>query len=422
MIESENRKEKAILAAVEQDKSPVSAEDCLYELAELADTAGIEVLDKLIQKREAIHRAHYFGKGKLDELRALVSFHEADVVICDDELSDSQMRNISEVVGVPVIDRTMLILDIFEQHARTGESKLQVELANLRYRLTHLTGYGKSMSRIGGGAGTHTRGAGETKLELDRRYIRDKIAQLNQELENLQKQRDTERKSRERSRISVVSLAGYTNAGKSTLMNAATQAGVLAENKLFATLDTTTRRLSLPGGTDILLTDTVGFIRKLPHTLVSAFRSTLTDMRYADIILHVVDAANPMRDSQMATVYRTLSELECDDRPIITVYNKTDLPIDTPLPTDSHATVAVNISAKTGAGVSELLAAIETELNKHKRVFTILLPYAEGRLLNLIHGNCEIVAEEHRADGIYMELYADESIRNKLAAYETQSQ
>ncbi len=359
MFETDADKPRVVLVAVEDVAG--TAEASLNELSDLA--AHYEVVGRLVQRREMVHRAHYLGKGKLEELKTMAQDLDAWGIICDDELTNSQIKNMGDVLGVEILDRTMVILQIFSERATTAEGKLQVELANLRYRLGHLTGRGVELSRIGGGAsGTHTRGAGETKLETDRRAIRSRIGRLSDELEKLKSQRNTSRRQRERNHIPGVSLVGYTNAGKSTLMNALTKAGVLAENKLFATLDTTTRKLYTESG-NILLTDTVGFINKLPHTLIMAFRATLEELLYADLILHVVDASNPERENQMKVVYDCLKELGCGQKPVITVYNKIDLDTERPLPIDSSAIEIVEVSAKKGIGIEQLVEVMARELS-----------------------------------------------------------
>lgn len=419
MIKTELEKLTVVLAAVDDGDSKMTTDECLDELEELANTYGLTVVGRIIQKRENRHRAHYLGKGKVDELRELIQFTGASGVICDDELTGSQIKNLSALINSDVTDRTMLILDIFAERATSAEGKLQVELASLKYRMSHLVGFGKAMSRIGGGAGTHTRGAGETKLALDRRVIRERVSILDRQIKELQASRAVSRGRREKNRIPVVSLAGYTNAGKSTLLNRLTEAEVLAEDKLFATLDTTTRKLVLPNGSEALLTDTVGFIQKLPHMLIEAFRATLDEMRYADIILHVVDASNTVRTEQMAVVYETLDMLKCSEKPVILAFNKTDKDIELPLPNDARAEKTLSISALSGQGCEELLAAIEDVLKKRRTPINVLIPYSDGKIISFIHGSCEILSEEHCDDGTYFELYADEEGRNRLNQYVT---
>ena len=321
MIETEKKTEKVILVAVsEKDESKTLAS--LDELEALADTAGALVLEKFLQPREHPHPGTYLGSGKLEELKERIRDLEADGIICDDELTPAQMRNMSDILNTKVMDRTLLILDIFAQRAATKEGSIQVELAQLRYRATRLTGKGQSLSRLGGGIGT--RGPGESKLESDRRAIHRRISVLKAELEDVEAHRMTQRAQRVRNAVPVVAVVGYTNAGKSTLLNALTGSDILAEDKLFATLDPTTRKLTLPGAEEVLLTDTVGFINKLPHDLIDAFKSTLEEAKYADILLHVVDASDPEMRAHMETVYATLRDLKAEDKPILTAFNKCD--------------------------------------------------------------------------------------------------
>ncbi|MCD8036064.1 MAG: GTPase HflX, partial [Clostridiales bacterium] len=314
LYDVEKPQERVILVAVDEDGSV--GDKYLNELEELADTAGAATVGRMIQHREKRHPGHYIGKGKAEELKMMIAALDADGIITDDELSPAQMRNLEDMLDTKVMDRTMVILDIFAARAMSNEGKIQVELAQLKYRLTRLTGQGTALSRLGGGIGT--RGPGEKKLETDRRYIKERIAELDRELKNIETHRELLRSGRDKKGIVNVSLVGYTNAGKSTLLNRLTDAEVLAEDKLFATLDTTARALKLPSGTAIMLTDTVGFIRKLPHHLIQAFRATLEELNYADILLHVVDASNPERAEQMMTVYDTLKDLGCAETPVIT--------------------------------------------------------------------------------------------------------
>ena len=321
LIELKEIEEKVILIAVSTgDGTDVSAS--LDELEELVKTAGAAAVDKIIQNRERIHPGTYLGKGKIDEIRERIFELGATGVVCDDELSPAQMRNLEDALQIKVMDRTMVILDIFAARATTSEGKIQVELAQLRYRSARLVGLRSSLSRLGGGIGT--RGPGEKKLEMDRRLIHDRISILKEDLEAVKRHREVARQQRDKNHMPVAAIVGYTNAGKSTLLNRLTGAGILAEDKLFATLDPTTRNLSLPGGQQILLTDTVGFIRKLPHHLIEAFKSTLEEAKYSDIILHVVDCSNPQMDIQMHVVYETLRELGVTDKVMVTVFNKID--------------------------------------------------------------------------------------------------
>ncbi len=398
-FDTEKQKEKAILLAVDiGDGTDVDAS--LDELEELAKTAEAEVVGRLIQARDAFHPATYIGKGKIDEVRDMAAFTEADMLICDDELSPAQMKNLSDELGMKVIDRTVLILDIFAAHAKTGEGKLQVELAQLRYRSSHLIGMGKVLSRLGGGIGT--RGPGETKLEVDRRQIRDRISTLNAKLKDMVKNREVMRAERSEASIPTIAIVGYTNAGKSTLINRLTDAGVLSEDKLFATLDTTTRSLVTESGQKILFTDTVGFIHKLPHTLIKAFRSTLEEAGYADILLHVVDGSNPRHEEQMKVVYATLKELDIEGKPVLTAINKCDI---NPLIKDIKDPMAddrVCISAKTGEGVDELLEKLEAIINSSMIDIEKVFPFDQAGRLQYIRQKGQLLEETYREDGIYV--------------------
>ena len=409
-----DEQEKVILVAVDTENMEFDADACLDELEELAQTAGAITVGRLIQRREGVHRAHYLGKGKLEELKAYIDMQEATGIICDDELTPAQIRNMTNILGTKVMDRTLLILDIFASRASSAEGKVQVELAQLRYSLTHLTGQGKALSRQGGGIGT--RGPGEKKLETDRRIIADRISELNRELKDIERHREVMREKRLASKIPVAALVGYTNAGKSTLMNNITGAGVLAEDKLFATLDTTTRRVETEGGISLLFTDTVGFIRKLPHGLVKAFRATLEEVSYADVLVHVVDASNPAREDQMKVVYDTLRELKCGEKPVVTAFNKTDLPVELPLPVDNVARYRLSISAKQGLGVDKLVDRVQEIARSLKKSIKVLIPYEKGALLGIVH-SCEISVSENHDNGYYFELYADEETENRLREY-----
>ena len=398
----EEIQEQVILVGVQLDEND-NVKESLDELEELADTAGAQTVGKIIQNRETVHPGTYIGKGKIEEVRALMLATDATGIICDDELSPAQMNNLEHELECKVMDRTLLILDIFAKHATTSEGKIQVELAQLRYRASRLVGLGASLSRLGGGIGT--RGPGEKKLEMDRRLIKSRIAQLNRELKDVKKHREVTREQRSRSHIPVAAIVGYTNAGKSTLLNTLTGAGILAEDKLFATLDPTTRDLKLPSGQEILMTDTVGFIRKLPHHLIEAFRSTLEEARYADIILHVVDASNPQMDEQMHTVYETLQNLGVKDKPVITVFNKIDRMEDIWVPRDLHADYYVKISARTGEGITEFLQAVEAVLREQKVEIEALYPYKEAGKIQLIRKYGELQEEEYREDGIFVRAF-----------------
>lgn len=402
LIELKEVKERVILIAVcTHDEDDARA--CVDELAELVRTAGAVPVDKIIQNRERIHPAAYLGKGKIEEVKERLWELNATGVVCDDELSPIQLRNLEAALDTKVMDRTMVILDIFAARANTSEGKIQVELAQLKYRAVRLVGLRNSLSRLGGGIGT--RGPGEKKLEMDRRLIHERISQLKEELDEVKRHREVIRKQRERTHTPVAAIVGYTNAGKSTLLNKLTNAGILAEDKLFATLDPTTRNLELEGGQQILLTDTVGFIRKLPHHLVEAFKSTLEEAKYSDIILHVVDCSNPRMDMQMHVVYETLRELEIKDKTIVTVFNKTDQIGDEKLPRDSHADEQVRISAKTGAGLERLTEVLSNILRSRKLYLERLFSYQEAGKIQIIRKYGELLSEEYAEDGILVKAY-----------------
>ena len=412
--------ERVILVAVELEernsRSAMETDACLDELEELVKTAGATVVARSVQKRERVHPGHYLGTGKIEELKLMLRAYDASGIVCDDELSPAQLKNLEQMLETKVMDRTIVILDIFASRALSGEGKIQVELAQLKYRLSRLTGMGAAMSRLGGGIGT--RGPGEKKLETDRRYIKERIAELNREAKDIRTHRELLRSQRSKKGTPVVSLVGYTNAGKSTILNMLTDAGVLAEDKLFATLDTTTRKVELPGGSEILLTDTVGFIQKLPHHLIQAFRATLEELKYADILLHVVDASSPNRTEHMQVVYQTLKDLGCEDTPVITVFNKMDREVELPLPKDAMARNIVQISAVRQEGLEEMLQQVERLLQSFRKSLTALVPYTEGGLIGWVHGRCEIIREEHTAEGVLLEVYVDEESANRLAKFQ----
>ncbi|MEE3378249.1 MAG: GTPase HflX [Lachnospiraceae bacterium] len=414
MYETGEETEKVLLVAVAADgpdSGADSAEESLDELAELVKTAGAETVGRLIQNRESAHPGTYLGKGKLEELAELLEATGAGGIVTDDELTPVQMKNLENALSCNVMDRTMVILDIFAQHAMTGEGKLQVELAQLRYRSSRLVGMGRAMSRLGGGIGT--RGPGEKKLEVDRRTIRNRIAQLNRELAEVKKNRDVRREQRMRSAIPVIAIVGYTNAGKSTLLNRLTDAGVLSKDALFATLDPTTRNYHLPSGQEVLFTDTVGFIRKLPHHLIDAFRSTLEEAKYSDLILHVVDASNKNADVQMAVVYDTLRRLEIGDRKVVTAMNKQDLVTDS-VWKDLQAERTVRISAKTGEGIPELIDAISEVLLEGKVYIERVYGYDEITKLQGIRKYGQLLSEEYVAEGISVKAYVPRDRRDLL--------
>ena len=411
MIELSKEIEKVILVGVSVEEND-DTEKSLDELEELARTAGAVTVGRVIQKREQIHPGTYVGKGKIDEIKELLWETEATGIICDDELSPAQLGNLQDALDTKVMDRTLIILDIFAERASTSEGKIQVELAQLKYRQSRLVGLGKSLSRLGGGIGT--RGPGEKKLEMDRRLIKGRIAQLNRELKEVKRHREVTREQRNRNHLPVVAIVGYTNAGKSTLLNKLTGASVLEEDKLFATLDPTTRGLKLQSKQEILLTDTVGFIRKLPHHLIEAFKNTLEEAKYADIILHVVDASNPQLDEQMHIVYETLQQLEVVNKPIITAFNKQDKADGEMIIRDFKADYIVKISAKTGEGLSGLLETIEEVLRQQKVLVERIYSYAEAGKIQLIRKYGELLTEEYREEGIFVKAYVPVEIYGKI--------
>ena len=410
-ITIEEIQERVILVGVsEQDGD--DAEDSVAELGELVATAGATVIGTLIQNRERQHPGTYIGSGKVEELRDMIGELGATGIVCDDELSPAQIKNLEELLDTKIMDRTLIILDIFAAHATTSEGKIQVELAQLRYRLSRLMGLGRSMSRLGGGIGT--RGPGEKKLEMDRRLINDRIAQLRRELKEVECHRDITRSKRKKNRIPVAAIVGYTNAGKSTLLNHLTDADVLEEDKLFATLDPTTRMLELSGHQQILLTDTVGFIRKLPHHLIEAFKSTLEEAKYADYILHVVDASNPQREKQMHITYETLDDLGIKDKPVVTLLNKQDLRIDREPLHDFRADHVLNISAGTGEGLEAVKTLLEELLRDNKVYVERVIPYDKAGILQLVRTQGELVEEEFGQDGIAIKAYVPMEVYGKL--------
>ena len=410
MIDNREAEERVILVAVRKSDRE-NTEQSLDELCELASTAGAVTVARVIQNLDNFNPSTYIGKGKIDEIKELIIEYDATGIICDDELSPAQMNNLSDALEIKVMDRTLLILDIFAGRANTNEGKIQVELAQLRYRSSRLSGLGNALSRLGGGIGT--RGPGETKLEMDRRIIHERIGQLKHELEAVVTHRELTRSQRSRSNIPVVAIVGYTNAGKSTLLNTLTGAGILAENKLFATLDPTTRGLELESGQQILLTDTVGFISKLPHHLVEAFKSTLEEAVYADIILHVVDASNPAMDSQMYVVYDTLEKLGAGDKPIITAFNKIEIAGNKVLK-DFKADKTVNISALHGDGLTELKDTIEEVLRESKIYIEKTYSYTEASKISLIRKYGQLISEEYVAEGIEVKAYVPTEIYDKV--------
>ena len=406
-----DEKERCILVSV--DTGYFDAELSICELEQLAETAGAEIYGKMIQKRDKPENTTYIGEGKLYELRDMCKSAEIDLLIFDGELTPSQQRNIEYFTDVRTIDRTTLILDIFALNARTGEGKLQVELAQLKYMLPRLSGKGTSMSRLGGGIGT--RGPGESKLESDRRHIRRRIKSLENALDNVVKRRALLHKRREKTGVTTVAIVGYTNAGKSTLLNALTDAGVLTENKLFATLDPTSRALKLPDGRSVILVDTVGFISRLPHSLVESFKSTLEEVVYADLILNVCDASNPDYEQQIEVTLDTIKELGASDKPVLTVFNKCDL---TPnLHFFSVDRNTVRISAKTGEGLPALLEKTASMLENTRCRVKLIIPYSDGNLTSRIRNEGELISEEYTPDGIMIDAVLDSGFLNLVKDY-----
>ncbi len=411
LFEIKEEAERVVLVGVQTSQND-DTEESLKELEELARTAHAQTLGTIIQSRESVHPGTYIGKGKIEEVAQMVEQLSATGIICDDELSPAQMKNLETALGCKVMDRTMLILDIFAQHAVTREGKIQVELAQLKYRQTRLIGMHDALSRLGAGIGT--RGPGEKKLEMDRRLIKDRIGQLNKELADVKKNREVARSLRSKSPVPVAAIVGYTNAGKSTLLNYLTDAGVLSENMLFATLDPTTRNVKLESGEELLLTDTVGFIRKLPHHLIDAFRSTLEEAKYSDIILHVVDASSDEAEAQMYVVYETLRQLGIKDKTIITVFNKQDLVSSERVIKDLKSDMSVKISAKTGEGIPELLSVIGEVLRGNRQLVEKLFSYEDAGKLALIRKYGQLFKEEYREDGIFVQAYVPGEIFHTL--------
>ncbi|MFR5727889.1 GTPase HflX [Blautia stercoris] len=406
-----DKTERVLLVGVQENDGD-DTEESLQELAELAKTAGAEVVGTVIQKRERIHPGTYVGKGKIDEIRTLLNALDATGIICDDELSPVQMNHLQQELESKIMDRTLLILDIFASRAVTKEGKIQVELAQLRYRAVRLVGLGSSLSRLGGGIGT--RGPGEKKLEMDRRLIKERISQLKKELEHVKKHRELLREGRKKDRVMTAAIVGYTNAGKSTLLNTLTDAGVLSEDKLFATLDPTTRLLELDGGQRIYLTDTVGFIRKLPHHLIEAFKSTLEEAKYADVILHVVDASNPQVEEQMFIVYETLRELGVKDKTIVTLFNKQDRLAGNEILRDFKADYVLKISARTGLGLDELKNTLEKILIGNQIYIERVVDYKDAGMLQLVRKYGQLIEEKYTENGIEIKARVPKDIYGRL--------
>lgn len=410
MYNTEQEIEKVVLVAVASNPEE-NAEESLDELQELVNTAGAVVVGRMIQNLEHTSSATYIGSGKVRELKDFIWEAEATAVVCDDELSPAQYRNLEDALDVKVMDRTLIILDIFAGRAKTAEGKIQVELAQLRYRSTRLIGM-RNLSRQGGGIGT--RGPGEKKLEVDRRLIRNRISQLKTQVEDMESHRQVTRARRQETPVPVVAIVGYTNAGKSTLLNTLTDASVLEEDKLFATLDPTTRNYKLPDGQEILLTDTVGFIRKLPHHLIDAFRSTLEEAKYSDIIIHVVDSSNPVMDKNVYAVYETLKHLDIKDKIIITVFNKMDKLDDKPILKDLIADYTVEAAIKKGIGLDKINEALEKALKSMRVHIEKVFSYSDAGKPGLIRKYGQLIKEEYREDGIFVEAYVPAEIMEKL--------
>ncbi|WP_090438810.1 GTPase HflX [Natronincola peptidivorans] len=415
---------KAVLVALNVNKRDINEklDESLEELEELSKAADVEVIAISIQNRSTIHPAYYIGKGKAEEIAELCKIHEANLVIFNDELSGAQIRNLEEIVKVDVIDRTALILDIFAKRAQTKEGKLQVELAQLKYRLPRLIGLGKQLSRQGAGIGT--RGPGEMKLETDRRHILRRIDEIKKQLKEVKKNRETQRSQRLKSELPIVALVGYTNAGKSTLMNAFLKISenhdekreVYTKDQLFATLDISLRKISLSNNEEFLLTDTVGFVSKLPHDLVDAFKSTLEEVKYADLLLHVIDASNENYELQKNTTLKVLKELEVDDKNMIHVFNKSDLLSNTyEIPKNEKT---IYISAKTTQNLDKLLEMIRDAIGKSTIELTLVIPYNEGHIVSHLHEEAEVITSEYQEEGIVLKIRVENTYYEKYGKYE----
>ena len=420
LYDTEEKKEQFILVGVDTGRFEISMEKSLDELEELLETDGGEAVGRVIQNLTAPSSRTYVGSGKVEEIRQILEDTGADGIICDDELSPAQLKNLTDELGVKVIDRTLLILDIFTKRATTREGQMQIELAQLNYRLTRLTGLGKELSRQGAAVGTHTRGAGETKLEMDRRHIRERIDMLKGQLKEVAERRGMERSQRKKGHLPIIALVGYTNAGKSTVFNRVTGAGVLEEDQLFATLDTTVRRTELPSGRGVLFTDTVGFIHKLPHQLIDAFRATLEEACEADILLHVVDSSDPKAVMQMKVTYDTLMELKAADKPIITILNKQDLLGEDAqiLAPSYHAEEVLRISALEEDGIRMVLRSIDLLLDQWDQEMLLLIPYQNAGLCEKVHQEAVILSEEYTEQGIQIRARIKEPLLGKVKKFQ----
>ena len=417
MSETDERKERAVLAGVHTGQRDVlndTTDESIAELEELVKTAGGEVVCTVIQNKSDIEAATYMGIGKLEEIKMAVEALEADMVVFDDELSPVQIRNISDFIGVKILDRSTLILDIFAMRAKSGEGKLQVELAQLKYRLPRLRGLGNELSRTGAGIGT--RGPGESRLENDRRHIRRRISALEEQIKELKKHRSLIRERREKDGVVTAALVGYTNAGKSTLLNLLTGSDVFAEDKLFATLDPTSRAIVLEDNRKILLVDTVGFIRKLPHNLIEAFKSTLEEAVVADILIHVIDASNGERDNHISVVESVLAEIGASDKPVIGVFNKCDK-TDEELIINNKYDANVCISAKYNKNTDKLIMAISEVAPGRKQRVRAIIPYSEGSLVNELNEHEKVISEEYSENGTVMELMVDAVMYERIKEY-----
>jgi len=409
--------ERAVLVGLNADsfrKDQTATDETLEELEALLETAGGFCTGKVLQNRHTPDAHSFIGEGKAQEVRMLVEFTNSTMVVFDNELSPGHIRALEEILGVTVLDRSALILDIFAQRAKTKEGRLQVELAQYKYLLPRLSGMGKSLSRQGGGIGT--RGPGETKLESDRRHIRERITRLERELEQVRQVRGVQRERRMKNSVPVVAIVGYTNAGKSTLLNRLTDAGIPANNRLFDTLDTTSRQLTVSDNLDVILSDTVGFIAKLPHHLVDAFRATLEELEYADLLLHVIDAADPNREEHIEVVDKLIAKLAKPGTQVLRCYNKADLvgAEDIPIGED-----VVKMSAKQGIGMEELLHAIERTLGHSRHHIAVTLPYSMGGMVETLHNNAQVLSTEYTGEGIVVETVVDEILYGRLKQYIT---